>query len=154
MIRKYHNRKPQKTPWHREEELLNHHQTPGRQIKQSNQLSLPRVLFRQKKKIYILANKIVSSANFPCVTSVKYISANEINNLFLNIHIRTENNFKKVINITGTENGIISNILKKKEAIIKYYMRDRPSFFYFSISFFLISHLNDCFASQQNVEMN
>ena len=31
----------QTTPWHREEELLNHHETPGRQIKQSNQLSLP-----------------------------------------------------------------------------------------------------------------
>ena len=28
-------------PWHREQELLNHHKTPGRQIKQSNQLSLP-----------------------------------------------------------------------------------------------------------------
>ena len=27
-------------PWHREEEPLNHHETPGRQIKQSNQLSL------------------------------------------------------------------------------------------------------------------
>ena len=42
MIRKYHNHKPQTTPWHREEEQLNHHETPGRQIKQSNQLSLPR----------------------------------------------------------------------------------------------------------------
>ena len=31
----------QTTPWHREEETLNHHKTPGRQIKQSNQLSLP-----------------------------------------------------------------------------------------------------------------
>ena len=41
MIRKYHNQKPQTTPWHREEEPLNHHETPGRQIKQSNQLSLP-----------------------------------------------------------------------------------------------------------------
>ena len=41
MIRKYHNHKPQTTPWHREEEPLNHHETPGRQIKQSNQLSLP-----------------------------------------------------------------------------------------------------------------
>ena len=28
-------------PWHGEEEPLNHHKTPGRQIKQSNQLSLP-----------------------------------------------------------------------------------------------------------------
>ena len=41
MIRKYHNHKPQTTPWHREEKPLNHHETPGRQIKQSNQLSLP-----------------------------------------------------------------------------------------------------------------
>ena len=41
MIRKYHNQKTQTTPWHREEEPLNPHETPGRQIKQSNQLSLP-----------------------------------------------------------------------------------------------------------------
>ena len=41
MIRKYHNHKPQTTPWHREEERLNHHETPGGQIKQSNQFSLP-----------------------------------------------------------------------------------------------------------------
>ena len=41
MIRKYHNHKPQTTPLHREKESLNHHETPGRQIKQSNQLSLP-----------------------------------------------------------------------------------------------------------------
>ena len=41
MIRKYNNHKPQTTPWHREEEPLNHHKTPGRQIKQSNQLSIP-----------------------------------------------------------------------------------------------------------------
>ena len=41
MIRKYHDHKPQTTMWHREEEPLNHHGTPGRQITQSNQLSLP-----------------------------------------------------------------------------------------------------------------
>ena len=41
MTRKYHNHKLQTTPWHPEEEPLNHHETPGRQIKQSNQLSLP-----------------------------------------------------------------------------------------------------------------
>ena len=40
MIRKYNNHKPQTTPRHREEEPLNHHETPGRRIKQSNQLSL------------------------------------------------------------------------------------------------------------------
>ena len=39
MIRKYH--KPQTTPWHREEEPLNYHETPQRKIKQCNQLSLP-----------------------------------------------------------------------------------------------------------------
>ena len=37
MIRKYHNHRLQTTPWHLEEEPLNHHETPGRQIKQSNQ---------------------------------------------------------------------------------------------------------------------
>ena len=41
MIRKYHNHQLQTTPWHREEKPLNHHETPGRQTKQSNQLSLP-----------------------------------------------------------------------------------------------------------------
>ena len=42
MIRKYHNHKPQKTPRHGEEEPPNHHETPGRQTKQSNQpLPLP-----------------------------------------------------------------------------------------------------------------
>ena len=40
-IRIYVNHKPQTTPWHREVEPLNHQETPGRQIKQSNQLSLP-----------------------------------------------------------------------------------------------------------------
>ena len=40
MIRKYHNHKPKTNPWHREEEPQNHHETPGRQTKQSNQLSL------------------------------------------------------------------------------------------------------------------
>ena len=30
MIRKYHNHKLQTAPWHREEEPLNHHETPGK----------------------------------------------------------------------------------------------------------------------------
>ena len=42
MIRKYHNHTPQTIPWHREEVPLNHNVTPGRQIKQSIQLSLPK----------------------------------------------------------------------------------------------------------------
>ena len=37
---KYHNYKPQTNPWYREEEPHDHHETPGRQTKQSNQLSL------------------------------------------------------------------------------------------------------------------
>ena len=39
MIRKYHNHKLQTYTWHREEEPQNNHETPGRQIKQSNQVS-------------------------------------------------------------------------------------------------------------------
>ena len=41
MIRKYQDRKLQTNPWHREEGAHNNHETPGRQTKQSNQLSLP-----------------------------------------------------------------------------------------------------------------
>ena len=41
MIRKYHNHKLQTNLWYREEEPHNNHETPGRQTKQSNQLSLP-----------------------------------------------------------------------------------------------------------------
>ena len=40
MIRKYHNHKLQTNPWHPEEVPHNHHETPGRQTKQSKQLSL------------------------------------------------------------------------------------------------------------------
>ena len=41
MVRKYNNQKLQTNPWHREEESHNNHETPGRQTKQSNQLSPP-----------------------------------------------------------------------------------------------------------------
>ena len=41
MIRKYHNHKLQTNAWHREKEQQNNYKTPGRQTKQSNQLSLP-----------------------------------------------------------------------------------------------------------------
>ena len=41
MIRKYHYHKQQRSPWHREEEPHNSHETPGRHTKQSNQLSFP-----------------------------------------------------------------------------------------------------------------
>ena len=37
----YHNHKPPTDPWHHEEKPHNHDETPGRQTKQSNQLSLP-----------------------------------------------------------------------------------------------------------------
>ena len=43
MIKKYYNHKPQTNTWHCEEEPHdNHHETPGRQTNQNNQLSLPR----------------------------------------------------------------------------------------------------------------
>ena len=41
MIRIYHNHKLQTNPWYREEEPHNNQETPGRQTKQSNQLSHP-----------------------------------------------------------------------------------------------------------------
>ena len=41
MIRKYHNHKLQTDPWHRKEEPHNNHETPGRQTKHDDQLSLP-----------------------------------------------------------------------------------------------------------------
>ena len=49
MIRKHHNHKLQTTPWHREEEPLNHHETPG--IKQSNQPALPHQAHRIFKRL-------------------------------------------------------------------------------------------------------
>ena len=41
MIRKYHNHKLQAKTLHRGEEPYNNHETPGRQTKQSKQLSRP-----------------------------------------------------------------------------------------------------------------
>ena len=41
MIRKYHDHKLQTNSWYRDEESQSNHETPGRQTKQSNQLSLP-----------------------------------------------------------------------------------------------------------------
>ena len=41
MIKKYHKYKQLTTLWHREEEPLNHHETPGRQIKQSTNSLFP-----------------------------------------------------------------------------------------------------------------
>ena len=41
MIRKYHTNKLQTNPWHHKEEPHNNQETPGRQKKQSSQLSLP-----------------------------------------------------------------------------------------------------------------
>ena len=40
MIRQYHNQKLQTNLGHREEQPHNNHETPGRQTKQINQLSL------------------------------------------------------------------------------------------------------------------
>ena len=45
IVSKYDQEIPQSqtadNPWHSEEEPLNHYETPGRQTKQSNQLSYP-----------------------------------------------------------------------------------------------------------------
>ena len=65
MIRKYHNHKLQTTPWHREEEPLNHHKTPGRQIKQRNQLSLPHQTLWPKDH-FISASRQLASVAYAC----------------------------------------------------------------------------------------
>ena len=39
MIRKYHNHKLPTNPWHRKDGPHNNHEAPGKQTKQSNQLS-------------------------------------------------------------------------------------------------------------------
>ena len=49
MIKKYHNHKLQTNPWHHKEEPHNNLVTPGRQTKQSNQLSIPH---RETLKIF------------------------------------------------------------------------------------------------------
>ena len=41
MIKKYHIYKPLTNPWHREEEIHNNHETPGKQTKQRNQPLFP-----------------------------------------------------------------------------------------------------------------
>ena len=41
MIRKYNNHELQTNPWYDDEESHNNYETPGRQTKQCNQLSLP-----------------------------------------------------------------------------------------------------------------
>ena len=67
MTRKYHNHKPQKKPWHREEEPNNHHETPGRQTKESNQLSLLKILSENISApayVFAIINHIKALSNF------------------------------------------------------------------------------------------
>ena len=53
-------------PWHREEEPLNHHETPGRQIKQSNQqvASLLSSHICYEKIVYVSIKDHMSSLNW------------------------------------------------------------------------------------------
>ena len=83
MIRKYHNHKTQTTPWHCEEEPLNHHETPGRQIKQSNQPSSPsksqiHVFIRCEKNtlFFLLTNRVDGTmrSNFNQASLCSYFS--------------------------------------------------------------------------------
>ena len=66
MIRKYHNHKLQTTPWHREEEPLNPHETPGRQIKQSNQLCLWRLRQNEFQTSLLSYRDKLENWNFIC----------------------------------------------------------------------------------------
>ena len=55
MIRKYHNHKLQTNPWYHGEEPHNNHETPGRQTKQSNQLSLHQEIFSSHGSLLTIA---------------------------------------------------------------------------------------------------
>ena len=71
MIRKYHNHEPQTTLWHREEEPLNHHETPGRQIKQSNQQEENQLTICQSTIIAFIHSVFSQLSNHstkPCVS--------------------------------------------------------------------------------------
>ena len=58
MIKKYHNHKLQTNPQYCDEEPHNNHETPGRQTKQSNQLSLPQQDdFKTRRDIKYCATK-------------------------------------------------------------------------------------------------
>ena len=81
MIRKYHNKKKlQTTLWHHEEEPLNHHETPGRQIKQSNQLSLPHQddcntrMTAYVNTVQLLVIQIISEYDESLLTFLKSVS--------------------------------------------------------------------------------
>ena len=83
MIRKYHNHNLQTTPWHRVEEPLNHHETPGRQIKQSNQQPIRSTFFN--------FNKIVTDIDIDSNTPDSYDCQNS-NYLYLSAgHVITGN---------------------------------------------------------------
>ena len=80
MIRKYHDHKPQTNPRRREEEPHNHHKTPGRQTKQSNQLSLPHQddghkvgppLTKLSRSAHVIQHKPVRILHFPTYFVIK-----------------------------------------------------------------------------------
>ena len=63
MIRKYHNHKLQTNPWHREEEPHKNHETPGRQTKQSNPLSLPHRKTRMDTKYRTTKHRTITETH-------------------------------------------------------------------------------------------
>ena len=103
MIRKYHNHKLQTTPWHREEEPLNHHETPGRQIKQSNQLSLP-----HQDNVKPVSRHFTSTTHTR--DDVKAVIVAQTRDNF-NVHLRTK---ESRINTLNTKH---LNILKDEQTI-------------------------------------
>ena len=68
MIRKYHKHKLQTTLWHREEEPLNHHETPGRQIKQNESVYCCLVVtcWERAVPLALVCGVKLFFVNFPC----------------------------------------------------------------------------------------
>ena len=70
MIRKYHNHKLQTNPWHREKGPCSNHETPGRQIKQNNQLRIERQLSRKTVKLLSIKLQILGKHSIQCLLAL------------------------------------------------------------------------------------
>ena len=80
MIRKYYNHTLQTNPGHCEEEPqnINSHETPGRQPKQSNQLSIPHQNHKTRKDNYQCTTK--QGPNTEGTVNIKTEPLHEISN--------------------------------------------------------------------------
>ena len=106
MIRKYYNHKPKTNPWHREEEPHNHHQTPGRQTKQSNQLLFDHPFIRRSAiywpLFYFSGKHIMAKYDIHIMESLPGVFGNRRND----IYSRGTGNKGQILSGTGYKGNI------------------------------------------------